>query len=631
MSAYGSSVYGTAVYGADAPSSTPASIGQPRPSFRVTTVNPLTGASYELTPAISSLQFSNVRYGGDETASFTYAAPWARALPEIAKGNIVRITSGVDVLWQGRIQELDPGGQTSEDVAVSCFGLGALLKDATFREIYVDSDFGGWGDMSVSQRIGWDNAGVRSFGGFEAAPDITNGNPSMREYNTVTGGQGIAEAWYYGRGIALGSVYYSGKDGSAAVASADWDPYVALTDDDIDSVRDIIATPTVSPWSGTLVATTATRLYAYVRFQTTGLAGTTGQDFDIWWTALGVYGRHGLTKGSLTPPGFTADQIVGNIIGRVAGIVARRLDAQTFEIQQMAFLDPTYHEDAVNAANAFNVCEWGTWGPNSVLDVSSSGYFDYTSRDPATRHWTLRRADCDGFSMQTDWSQLYNRVDVVWQDVAGGPHVTTRTIAVPELGSAVRSATIEGGTMTAAEATQLADTFLALQGSVAPSRGSLTIVRPVQHYRRGVLPPWYMRADGANVQVPDVLPSAQALAIGTAPDRRTTFPISRVNVDCSGAVPQVSVDFDQAIDWMAALQARLGVARPIIVAQTGVQVLTPAGGGGGGSGGSGGGGAPAPYTRGGGGTVIATIGSGGGVTGRGGTTTPARGPIPRIR
>jgi hypothetical protein len=48
------------------------------------------------------------------------------------------------------------------------------------------------------------------------------------------------------------------------------------------------------------------------------------------------------------------------------------------------------------------------------------------------------------------------------------------------------------------------------------------------------------------------------------PDRRATFPIKRVEVDCSGDYPTVNVDLDQTPEVMDALLARLQSSAEIL-------------------------------------------------------------------
>jgi hypothetical protein len=137
----------------------------------------------------------------------------------------------------------------------------------------------------------------------------------------------------------------------------------------------------------------------------------------------------------------------------------------------------------------------------------------------------------------------------------------TRTAMIPDLvnaGLSPRTATIDGGQLTKAGAETLGDIALALTGGFAPARGSLTLKGAANHYQRGNIPAHFMKADGSNIQIRDILPSTTALALDNTPDRRSTFPIKRVSVDCSGDVPAVTVDLDQTHDRLTQLQARLG-------------------------------------------------------------------------
>jgi hypothetical protein len=541
-------------------------------TFTVMTIDPQTGVGYDLSELAQGLQWSNVNPGGDEICRFQLDVPWLTLLPGAAKGNLCRVLSGPDVLWDGRIGELDPGGDDSEYTQITAYGKGARLKDTTFQEIFVDSDFSSWQGMSVQRKINVLLAGT--FTGLhdtDLGADVTTGAPSLEtEFDGawVAGALPFSEGWYDGLGVLIDSIYYAWKKGGT-VDNTDTNFFwgVFASTDDVNSSSDSSGTlRAAGPGSGTLTTTGGNKTWAFVEFFYNAAGGTQGKRYSIFWTALAVYGTHGLTKGAGTPPGFTADQMIGNIVGRVSGVVARRIDVQTFEIQQMEFRVPTFHEDAIVELNKYEGCDWGTWGPGSILDFSSDGYFDFTSPDSSTSHWSCFRADCDELDLHAEMTTLYNRVQVNYSGVDGRPRVVTRTTSVPELDriGATRTAVLDGGTSTQAGAQTLGDAFLALQGVYAPSRGTVTLSRPIRHYRRGLIQPWWMRADGSNLRVPDVLPSQQLFDLSTGPDRRSTFPIKRVTVDASGAYPVVQAELDQTSDVLSILQARLGLAASLI-------------------------------------------------------------------
>lgn len=546
------------------------------PPLRVVSINPVSGSTYDLSSVIEDLTYSNVDPGGDEVASFTYKGrSWTAALPELQKGNILRITAGLDVVWQGRIDEADRSAGDVEAVVVTAYGLGIRARDNTMREIFVDRDLSRWntpgaGRLAALLANGWGQEDPTS------SFDLATGKPGL--LLSITGAWStalqISEAVYdAGQGL-LASYAWIDFSGGVNVNASDptWHNLLYGYDTDAGGGQVIWTGEFTSLFTGyqgpgfvafgSSVPQRYLSLQHYNQRSLAGPIGTEGQNYAAWFYNLAVYGTHGLTRQGSDPGGFTLDQLAGNIIGRVPGLAVRRLDAQSFVIPHFTLLDPTAHEDGVRQAAAFGLVDWGTWGPNSPLDRSLNGYFDLTTEDRATAHWRVRRADTGDLDLQSDTAQLYNRVDVSWQDAAGAAGVETRTAYIQELNGQgmTRTASIDAGLSTQAGAQALGDLFLSLFGGFAPARGSLSFAAPITHYRRGRSSPCYMRADGSNIKVADVLPTTSLFALDQTPDRRATFPLKRVEVSLAGgAAPVARCDVDQASDALAALQAQLSI------------------------------------------------------------------------
>lgn len=525
---------------------------------------------YDLTNRISNLRWANERPRGDRDASFVLHEKWGTSVPEIDKGAVIHIGDGIDVLWAGRIEEHDRGGDRDEQIAVTAYGLGVRLKDSTMQEIYVDRDLDAWGPFSVQRKINL-NATLDLQDG-TVQPDLTTGEPSLATRIIGAWWRAVrCEVWYYSGGIDIGSLGYAWKRGPAVLnTDTNWTWDAHLMANDLATVGESSGNlRAAGPGSGTLAAAAAGRYWAFVRLAYAIAAGSDSRNWDVFWTSLAVFGNHGLTKrGSAPNEGFYASDMVQDAADRATGITIRRIDATTFVIEQMEFKEPTIHDGAITKINETHQHErvWGTWGPDSPLDAGTDGYFDYTATEPTTAHWFAPRADCDDLDLHTELSTLFNQVQVQYQDVAGSRQTVTRTASVPELDEdgITKTATLSGGTLTTTLAQQLGDAFLALSGSFAPARGSATISRPINHKDRGALPPHYMRADGSNLRVPDILPSTTLFELTSNPDRRTLFPLKRVEVDCSGAYPTTRVELDQTNDVLAALQARLDLERQLV-------------------------------------------------------------------
>lgn len=546
--------------------------------FRVITISRGgDGTGYDLTRRITGLRFSNVRPGGDESCTFAYHRSWFSNLPEVARGALLRVLIGLDVLWQGRIEEADRSGDGEETVVVTAYGLGARLRDSQFREIYIDRNVSGWEPMSVQRRIDL----MANFGpeDHSVAPDDTTGEPALHAAVhgpwSTTPGRPICEAWYdAGDGVVLGSLYFAWKRGpNVDNTNTNWTWQAFLSDDDVAATTNLSGNlRAAGPSTGTVSQSGVDKRFAAVQLLFANVANTSDNiEYAIDWTVLAAYGDHGLTKqgtaDATNAQGFFASQLIEDIAGRATGISARSIDATTFVIQQASFREPVTHEEAIEEMGRFDAHErtWGTWGPDSVLDSRTDGLFDYTELSTDEQHWSVMRSELDSVDLHTETATLYNEVDVAFDDPAGGPQVVTRTRSVPDLDDAgiTRRARLDGGSMTLAAAETLGDAFLAFTSGFSPARGSAVISRPLKHHARGEIPPWYLRADGSNLRIPDVFP-AISLTDTSGPDRRTTFPIRRVEIDAGGEAPRVTVELDQTSDLLSALQARLGQAAELV-------------------------------------------------------------------
>jgi hypothetical protein len=529
-------------------------------------------SGFDLTDKVEGLQWTNVDPGGDETASFTLMKSWTTNLDEIKRGDQIVIGNDLDVLWQGRIEEHDRGADAAQTVSVTCYGLGSRLKDGTFKEIYRDPDLSNWTTMPADRRIYLEFTLQKLINGENQVEwDVESGTPGITVSWDHLGGDTpsynwLNEPWYDNAGIPIGRVYYDWYAGIAmALASTNWSHQLVAADDQTGATGDFGTNVEGTTQTGTFEVTDPANLYLYISGWYEPDMGGVPDDspHSGRWRQLIVYGRHGIGRRGTEPnAGFYSSDIVTDVVGRVDGLQARYIDEQTYIIPQMAFRDATIYEDAITEANRYEDCTWGTWGPESPLDYSTDGYFDYRSRDFSTRHWVVRRADCENLDLHSEVAGLYNQVEVNYTDAGGIRGTVTRTAEVDDLieaGIPTRRATLDGGTITADAAAALGDTFLALTGGYAPARGSFTTALPVLHYQRGYVPCQYMRADGSNVQLQDILPTNTLFALDSTPDRRTTFPIKRVTIDAGGAYPVASVEVDQTNDLLSVLQSRFEV------------------------------------------------------------------------
>ncbi len=549
----------------------PGDLPPPRRDLRLVAVGAGgTGRGYDISAEVEDVRWSSVNPGGDERCTFSFKRPWFAENPEIARGNLLRVQSGLDVLWQGRIEERDRSGGEAEGISVTAYGLGARLKDGSLQEIFLDRDLAGWGEPSTSRQLNLAVANVLP----DPSPSV-NPQDSGAELpaivfaytRLVAGISNGGEVWYFGGGVDLGRLIYRYRgSGTDSV----WVTRSRLVENDLQSSGEGAASAdhdgAAGPTDVTVTADKAGYKYAAISNWRTN-AGTVDPYGGIHrWESPIVLGNHGLAlRGEFPAVGFTVDQMIGYVVGTVDGVAVRQIDTLSYVVKQASYADPQPPEEIITDVNRFEGANWGTWGPDSPLDNSVDGQFDLTARQDSVQHWFARRADCDELDLHDETSTLYGAVDVTYTTAAGVKHTLRVSVDVPDLDGAglTRVFPLDMGQGEQTDAQAVGEAFLAVFGQFAPARGSVTLIGALRHHRRGELFPEHIRADGSNLRVPDILPSSTALALDRTPDRRTTFPVKRVEVDASGARPQARVDLDQANDALSILQARLGLSQQL--------------------------------------------------------------------
>ena len=386
-----------------------------QPQVRIATEG-ADGVGYDVTELAEGLRWSSVNPGGDESASFTYNRPWSTDLPEISKGNKLCITHGVDVLWQGEIDETDRSGDEVEKTDVTAYGSGISLKEGSFGPMpFVDRDLNKWGPINRARRLQILSLQRPVFDP-SVAPDPTTLLPALvTQIEGPWGAVAHSFAMYdAGQGAQIGSIYFAfTATATINLGDANWEWYLGVTDGDVrgESTGNLRA----ASEPGTTFTPPVSRRFAQIE-QLYAAASASTIQYPITWVLV-VYGSTGLTPLS-AGGGFTADQIIEYVVAQVSDVVARQVDPQTFEIRQFVVGDDA-HEDVIKAADAFEANDWGTWGPDSPLDHSGNGYFDYRDKQSNIQHWRTHRAELDSFSLHSELSSLYNRVIVNYQDSAG--------------------------------------------------------------------------------------------------------------------------------------------------------------------------------------------------------------------
>lgn len=388
-----------------------------------------------------NLTFGSQRMQGFATASLDLSRKVDRDYVDLHLFDDVEIV-GDDgsTAWEGRIGSNPRTVAAQHSISLQCAGWMAHAKDRKFTELYVDRDLSHWGDISNGRR------GVllaASYG--PVAPsvqsDAATGQPAL--VNEITGAwaataRGNCESRYDQR-IDIGSVYYAWSKGSANVdpANVNWDWRLHGSADDLLSATTNTGNlRAAGPSTGTLTLAAGNPVAATQMLYAVA-GGADNMKYNINWTCLAVYGRHGLTKqgtaDATNAQGLYASDIIRHIIGNYCPkLNAAGVQSTTFAIPHLAFTDPIDPYDAFLECNKFHLWD---------LSVFENRTAYYTPIDLTDYDWDIRLDDPGvTTTLQGDTSEdLANGVAVSFTNLATG----TTVRFTPDTHSELRDDSVE--------------------------------------------------------------------------------------------------------------------------------------------------------------------------------------------
>jgi hypothetical protein len=323
----------------------------------------------------------------------------------------------------------------------------------------------------------------------------------------------ICEAWYDAKGIDLGTLYYAWKiNPNLGYADPNWSWDVVLSSDDlgtsIDSTANLRA---AGPGTGSLFVTVSGRKFALLQSLFAVGGGIANRHEAVLWTYLGVRGNHGiLPVGTLTATGglgMLASDVAQHAVNTWAPVLATSragvstIETSTFQIPQLAFLDPTTAADIIAQATRYGLPDW--W-------VDEGPTFNLASRDNHGRDWRARVGPSGLAETGPQVDRLFNSVIVSYNDVTGvtrtvgptgsGANTIDDSLADPDplnpvtaAGLKRRSLLAMGEVSTPAGATKVGQDWLAEQ-KLLSTAGQATIVGHVQDDHGIWFPAWAIRA-----------------------------------------------------------------------------------------------------------------------------------------
>jgi hypothetical protein len=221
-----------------------------------------------------------------------------------------------------------------------------------------------------------------------------------------------------GSGCSIGSIYYAWERAGTSFDASDgnWRWWVLTGTTDLMNVGDSTGNlRTGGPGTGTLVAG-ADRQFAEAAlfYEATGAGGADNAEYAVLWTALTVYGDHGLPLIGTDPKGVAASEVIRHLVGKYCPLLnTDAVEQTTYPIPHLVFRDGIDPYDALLEVNKYHLWQLGVY-ENRTLFFRPVDMTDYD--------WEVRLSDpgvtvdLQGDSAAT----LANGITVTYQDVATG-------------------------------------------------------------------------------------------------------------------------------------------------------------------------------------------------------------------
>lgn len=501
--------------------------------------------------------FSSTDPGGFEAASF----PIPQDLPQIQRGDPVRLECGLETAWEGRVKEMQRS--LGNKTLIQCEGYRALLKETSLAEIFVDRDFTHWTDPTLARQKELVESSYRLHTrttGFDPA-----GNPaiihSIQGPWPATEAHPMVESWYDAHGIPIGAVYYEYVAGPTInLADASWFEQIVVADNELGSPNDPSGNfVTKASASGYLSAGTETRTWAALQTLYGAVATTSELEFPFYFKKLAVYGYNYQRKwgifrnvgdpNSIDPMQIAAFCISTYLPGLELGICTE-VPESSFTVRHSVYLTPVPIEQIVSDMAKFAAYHWGVWESLTPL-TDNTPRFDFRPSPQTATAWAWR-SECEQLDLRENIENLYDSASVTYTEVGGAERsvvVSKPNPTLEEVGLH-REVVLPFGTGTKAAAEDWGLVQLDLLADQARTAGSATITDLIHDLSGGDKPAWMLRAGLDRLRVVD-LPCRDAWG------EHNDLPISRV--ECSGGSGGLttSVEFGKGVNLIETLAAQL--------------------------------------------------------------------------
>lgn len=511
---------------------------------------------------IGDLVFSSIDPGGFEACSIALARQVGADFPEMRAFAHLTVVDKrtMQAVWDGRLSQPGQSNRDGPQRSIDAVGPALLADDELRSVVYHDTSLTSWvqaqknliGASSVSADEDT-NADLDSGSLVETIPTgtvLTTNDAAVARYAvlhaarqrllriqaTVSASQTSAS---YAQDIVGRGVGGAGASSDAQLATVNFNT----------------SPSTLSAVLGTDFSTT--HFAVDLRSRYTGAGVTSGSENRGRFRSVLVCGERLDTLGNATTRSATPIpmwHVVEDVVGRYLqsafdGASAFVDQGANYGIDQLVYESPVSGrqilEDMMVLAPGYT---WHGW----ERQASGLHSFEWVAY-PTTVDVQLSSAA--GFDSPATSADVYDQVEVHWQDQRGRNRTTRRSSFVAALGGLHRTGTLDLSRRmgSAAAAAAIGDLWLAAHAAPTNS-GTLTVAGPVHSRTRGVIMPWEWRP-GVNVQLIDTLP----LPSGLYQDGISTFRVTGCRYSSSAGTVELQLDSwgSSVRRQLVALQRRL--------------------------------------------------------------------------
>lgn len=354
------------------------------------------------------ISFRTKRADGFADGSVTLSRRIDHDYPDVELiSSVAFIGAPGDTAYEGRVHAIPRSLGTTHSVSVQLASWMSYLKNHKAVEVFVDRDFGKWGEPSLVRRA--NEAGAGHDMSMISSSSSRDGLVWDLPNSALPTGANNELFYAAPPGVNVGKIMYKGNR-TTPPASVEGPTIYAGTSDTLGST--ISHALTLDDTLRTQVLSAARRYLMLRAYMSTGATPSAGS--QIRYSQIAVYGDHGLSTHAISgePDGVYASDIVRYVVGKWGPkINTSGVQNTSYPIGHLVFSDRTFPYDMLLAANRPH--RWG-------LEVWDNQTLHFGPVDMTDYDWEVRLSDPGvTFDPMGDTVQeLANGIAVTYTDVA---------------------------------------------------------------------------------------------------------------------------------------------------------------------------------------------------------------------